>query len=47
MNDVTPKGEGEGVQKMAVWGDFQGLTKVTRGGRVDKELENWGDVIYE
>ena len=31
---------------MAIWGDFQGLTRVTRGGRGLKELENWGDVIY-
>ena len=31
---------------MAIWGDLQGLTGVTRGGRGVKKLENWGDVIY-
>ena len=31
---------------MAILGDFQGLTWVTRGGRGVKKLENWGDVIY-
>ena len=31
---------------MAIWGDFQGLTGVTGGGRGVKKLENWGDVIY-
>ena len=31
---------------MAIWGDFQGLTRVTEGGRGVKKLENWGDVIY-
>ena len=31
---------------MAIWGDFQGITGVTRGGRGVKKLENWGDVIY-
>ena len=29
-----------------IWGDFQGITGVTRGGRGVKKLENWGDVIY-
>ena len=31
---------------MVIWGDFQGLNGVTRGGRGVKKLENWGDVIY-
>ena len=31
---------------MAIWGDFQGLTGVTGGGRGVKKSENWGDVIY-
>ena len=31
---------------MAIWGDFQGLTGVTGGGRGVKKLENWGDIIY-
>ena len=31
---------------MAIWGDFQGLTGVTGGGRGVKKLENRGDVIY-
>ena len=30
---TSPKMGREGVQKMAIWGDFQGLTGVTRGGR--------------
>ena len=32
---------------MVIWGDFQGITGVTRGGRGVNKLENWGDVIYE
>ena len=39
-------GGGRGVQRMAIWGDFQGLTGVTGGGRGVKKLENWDDVIY-
>ena len=31
---------------MKIWGDFQGITGVTRGGRGVQKLENWGDVIY-
>ena len=31
---------------MAIWGDFQGLTGVTGGGRGVKKMANWGDVIY-
>ena len=31
---------------MAIWGDFQGIIGVTRGGRGIKKLEKWGDVIY-
>ena len=31
---------------MAIWGDFQGLSGMTRGGRGVKNLENLGDVIY-
>ena len=42
----VPRGGGRGVQKMAIWGDFQGLIGVTGGGRGVKKLENWGDVIY-
>ena len=34
------------VKKMAIWGDFQGIAGVTRGGRGVKSLENWGDFIY-
>ena len=29
-------GKGKGVQKMALWGDFQGSTGVTRGRRGSK-----------
>ena len=36
----------EGGTKMAIWGDFQGLTGVIGGGRGVKKLENWVDVIY-
>ena len=38
---------------MAIWGDFQGLNEVTRGGRGGRgvrgveKLEIWDDVIYE
>ena len=46
INDVTSEGMGGGVQKLVIWGDFQGMTGVTRGGRGVKKLENWGDVIY-
>ena len=42
-----PRGGGRGVQKLAIWGDFQGISGVTRGGRGVKKFENWGDVIYE
>ena len=35
-----------GVQKMALWGDFQGITRVTRGGSRVINYKNWGDVIY-
>ena len=31
---------------MAIWGDFQGVIGVTRGGRGVKKDEIWGDVIY-
>ena len=31
---------------MAIWGDFQGLTGVTGGGREFKKFEKWVDVIY-
>ena len=30
---------------MAIWGDFQGITGVTRGGRGVEKMKNWGDVI--
>ena len=31
---------------MAIWGDFQGLTGATGGGRVVKNRGKWGDVVY-
>ena len=31
---------------MGIWGDFQGLTEATGGGRGVKKFENWGDVVY-
>ena len=37
-NDIIPLG-GREVQEMAIWGDFKGLTGVTRGGRGVKNLE--------
>ena len=39
-------GGGRGVQKLAIWGDFQGVIGATGGGRVVKNRENWGDVVY-
>ena len=33
-----PRGGGRGVQKMAIWSDFQGLTGVTRGRSGSKNL---------
>ena len=35
---TSPQRRWEGVQKIAIWGDFQGLTGVTRGGR---KVKNW------
>ena len=35
---TSPQRRWEGVQKIAIWGDFQGLTGVTRGGLGSK---NW------
>ena len=29
---------------MVIWGDFQELTAMTRGG--GQKIGNWGDVIY-
>ena len=43
---TSPHRGREGSTKMAIWGDFQGLNGVTRGGRGVEKLENWGDVIY-
>ena len=31
---------------MGIWGDFQGLTEATGGGRGVKNGENRGDVVY-
>ena len=31
---------------MGIWGDFQGLTEATGGGRGVKKRENLGDVVY-
>ena len=31
---------------MGFWGDFQGLTEATGGGRGVKKFENWGDIVY-
>ena len=41
--DFTPEGKGglPWVQKMVIWGDFQGITGVTRGGLGVKKLEYW------
>ena len=41
INDVTPEGEG---QKRAIWGDFQGISGVTKGGRLiglNQRLQSW------
>ena len=34
------------VQKMAIWGDFQGITGVTRERMGFKKLQHWVDVFY-
>ena len=34
------------VQKMAVWGNFQGITGVTRERMGFKKLQHWVDVFY-
>ena len=33
---TSPQRGREGGQKMAIWGNFQGLIEVTRGGRESK-----------
>ena len=33
-------------QKLAILGHFQGIIGATGGGRVVKNCENWGDVVY-
>ena len=36
-----------GIQKLAVWDDYQNINGVTtRGERGANNSENWGDVIY-
>ena len=40
------RGGGRGVAKLEFWGDFQGVFGETRGGRVVKNHEKWGDVFY-
>ena len=40
INDITPAGEGRGgLQKLVIWGDFQGISGVTRGGGGVKKLK--------
>ena len=39
LNDVASKGEGRGIAKMGIWGDFQGLTEATGGGRGAKNAK--------
>ena len=36
---TSPQRGREGVQEMAIWGDLQGLTGETRGGRGSKNLK--------
>jgi len=40
-------GGGRGVQKLAIWDNFQGVVGATGGGRVVRNRENWSDVVYE
>ena len=40
INDVIFKGEGGGVAKMGIWGNFQGLTEATGEGKGVKKREN-------
>ena len=34
---------GGDLQKMRIWGDFEGITGITRGG--GKKREKWVDII--
>ena len=36
----------EGVRKLTIWGNFQGISEMKRGGRGVKKLENWGDAHH-
>ena len=45
INDVTSEGKGGGVQKLVIWGDFQGITGVTRGGRGVKNFQTRGSEL--
>ena len=48
-NNFLMSGEARGrggVAKMGIWGDFQGLTEATGGGRGVKKFENCSDVVY-
>ena len=46
---MTSPQKGSEVQKLGIWGDFQGITGVTRGRREggSKKSINWGEVIYK
>ena len=46
INDVSPKGEGGGVQKMPKKETFTSRFEETRGGRVPQKSKIWGDVVY-
>ena len=39
---MSPQRGKEGVQKMALWGDFQGLTGMTRGKRGGQKIGKLG-----
>ena len=40
INESTPEGEGGGTKKMMIWGDFQGIKGVTRGGKAKRGIRN-------
>ena len=46
INDVSPKGEGGGVQKMPQKETFTSRFEETRGGRELQKSKIWGDVVY-
>ena len=44
---TSPQRRWEGVQKIAIWGDFQGLTGVTRRGGSKNQENGLMSIIYD